>query len=49
LIDMIVSLGGKQRIPIREYYSNDKPYKMCYVEDPFEIVFEVYTHSYELS
>ena len=49
LIERIVSAGGKQRMPIREYYPNDKPYKMCYVEDPFGIVFEIYTHSYELT
>jgi len=49
LIDKIVSFGGKQRMPIREYYPNEKPYKMCYVEDPFGIVFEIYTHSYELT
>jgi hypothetical protein len=24
-------------------------FKMCYVEDPFGIVFEIYTHSYELT
>ena len=28
---------------------NDKPFKMCYAEDPFGIVFEIYTHSYELT
>ncbi|MFD0992952.1 lactoylglutathione lyase family protein [Tenacibaculum geojense] len=49
LVAKIVDNGGKQRMPIREYYPNDKPYKMCYVEDPFGIVFEVYTHSYELT
>ncbi|MBT8296439.1 MAG: lactoylglutathione lyase family protein [Gramella sp.] len=49
LIDKIVDYGGKQRMPIREYYPNEKPYKMCYVEDPFGIVFEIYTHSYELT
>ncbi|TRO63329.1 lactoylglutathione lyase family protein [Christiangramia sabulilitoris] len=49
LIDKIVAYGGKQRMPIREYYPNEKPYKMCYVEDPFGIVFEIYTHSYELT
>lgn len=49
LIEKIVSYGGKQRMPIREYYPKDKPYKMCYVEDPFGIVFEIYTHSYELT
>jgi hypothetical protein len=41
----IVSYGGKQRMPIREYYPKDKPFKMCYVEDPFQL-FSKYTHSY---
>lgn len=49
LVDKIVAHGGKQRMPIREYYPKEKPFKMCYVEDPFGIVFEVYTHSYELT
>lgn len=49
LTQKIVAAGGKQRMPIREYYPNDKPYKMVYVEDPFGIVFEIYTHSYELT
>lgn len=49
LIEKIVKAGGKQRMPIREYYPTEKPYKMCYVEDPFGIVFEIYTHSYELT
>ncbi|MGL4623822.1 MAG: VOC family protein [Culicoidibacterales bacterium] len=47
MVEKIVAHGGKQRMPIREYYPNEQPYKMCYVEDPFGIVFEVYTHSYE--
>lgn len=49
LTDKIVQYGGKQRMPIREYYPDEKPYKMVYVEDPFGIVFEIYTHSYELT
>ena len=49
LVQKIVDAGGKQRMPIRSYYPNEKPYKMCYVEDPFGIVFEVYSHSYELT
>lgn len=49
LIDKIIAHGGKQRIPIRSYYPGEKPYRMCYVEDPFGIVFEIYTHSYELT
>ena len=49
LTNKIVEHGGKQRMPIREYYPNEKPYKMVYVEDPFGVVFEIYTHSYELT
>ena len=49
LVEKIVAKGGKQRMPIREYYPNEKPYKMVYVEDPFGLVFEIYTHSYELT
>lgn len=48
LVERIVANGGKQRMPVREYYPNEKPYRMCYVEDPFGIVFEIYSHSYEL-
>jgi catechol 2,3-dioxygenase-like lactoylglutathione lyase family enzyme len=44
-----LSGGQKKRMPIREYYPNEKPFKMVYVEDPFGIVFEIYTHSYELT
>jgi len=49
LTENIVAHGGKQRMHIREYYPKEKPYKMVYVEDPFGIVFEIYTHSYELT
>jgi len=49
MIEKIVANGGKQRMPIREYYPNEKPYRMCYVEDPFGIIFEVYSHSYEVT
>lgn len=45
----VVELGGKQRMPIREYYPDDKPYRMVYMEDPFGNVFELYSHSYELT
>ena len=45
----IVAAGGKQRMPIRAYYPDEKPYKMVYVEDPFGNVFEIYSHSYELT
>jgi len=49
LVKKIVEHGGKQRMPIREYYPGDKPYRMCYVEDPFGNIFEIYSHSYELT
>jgi catechol 2,3-dioxygenase-like lactoylglutathione lyase family enzyme len=49
LTNKIVECGGKQRMPIREYYPTERPYKMVYVEDPFGIIFEIYTHSYELT
>ncbi|HSJ68829.1 MAG TPA: lactoylglutathione lyase family protein [Anditalea sp.] len=49
LIEKIEASGGKKRMPIREYYPNEKPFRMCYVEDPFGVVFEIYTHSYELT
>ncbi|GGB56482.1 MULTISPECIES: lactoylglutathione lyase family protein [Henriciella] len=49
MVEKIVRAGGKQRMPIREYFPGKKPYRMCYVEDPFGIVFEVYSHSYELT
>ncbi|BDD08393.1 glyoxalase family protein [Fulvitalea axinellae] len=49
LTKKIVEYGGKQRMPIREYYPNEKPFKMVYVEDPFGNIFEIYTHSYELT
>lgn len=49
LVAKIVEAGGKQRMPIREYYPGEKPFRMCYVEDPFGTVFEIYSHSYELN
>lgn len=49
LVEKIVAAGGRQRMPVREYYPGDKPYRMVYVEDPFGIVFEIYSHSYELT
>lgn len=48
LADLIVKNGGKQRMPVREYYPKEKPYKMVYCEDPFGNIIEIYTHSYEL-
>lgn len=49
LLKKIVENGGKQRMPVRYYYPGEKPYRMVYVEDPFGNVFELYSHSYELT
>lgn len=49
LAKKIVAAGGKQRMPVREYFPDEKPYCMVYVEGPFGIVFEIYSHSYELT
>lgn len=48
LVQKILDNGGKQRMPIMEYYPNEKPYKMVYMEDPWKNIIEIYTHSYEL-
>ena len=49
LVEKIVAHGGKQRMPIREYYPGEKPYRMVYCEDPFANLVEIYSHSYELT
>lgn len=49
LAQRIVAAGGKQRMPVREYFPGEKPYRMVYVEDPFGNVFEIYSHGYELT
>ena len=49
LLAKIIAHGGKQRMPVRYYYKDKKPYRMVYCEDPFGIVFEIYSHSYELT
>lgn len=49
LLEKIVAAGGRQRMPVRTYFPDEKPYRMVYVEDPFGIVFELYSHSYELT
>jgi lactoylglutathione lyase family protein len=48
-VKKIVANGGRQRMPIREYYPGERPYRMVYMEDPFGNVFELYSHSYELT
>ncbi|MEC2074020.1 lactoylglutathione lyase family protein [Alkalihalophilus marmarensis] len=49
LVEKIKAYGGKQRMPIREYYPGEKPYRMVYCEDPFGNLVEIYSHSYELT
>lgn len=49
LLARIIAAGGKQRMPVRTYFPDQKPYRMVYAEDPFGIVFELYSHSYELT
>lgn len=49
LAEKIVEAGGKKRMPIREYYPDEKPFKMVYMEDPFGNIIEIYSHSYELT
>ncbi len=49
LVEKIVEHGGKQRMPIREYYPGEKPYRMVYCEDPCGNLVEIYSHSYELT
>ena len=45
----IVAAGGRQRMPVREYFPGEKPYRMVYMEDPFGNILEIYSHSYELT
>ncbi len=49
LVAKILAAGGKQRMPVREYYPGEKPYRMVYMEDPFGNIIEIYSHSYELT
>jgi lactoylglutathione lyase family protein len=49
LAKKIVEAGGRQRMPVREYYPGEKPYRMVYMEDPFGNIIEIYSHSYELT
>ncbi len=49
-LKIIEAHGGKQRMQqVRHYYPDEKPYRMIYCEDPFGNVFELYSHSYELT
>ncbi len=49
LLERVVAAGGKQRMAVREFFPGEKPYRMVYVEDPFGNIFEIDSHSYELT
>ncbi|SDI47704.1 Glyoxalase/Bleomycin resistance protein/Dioxygenase superfamily protein [Alteribacillus bidgolensis] len=49
LVEKIKAHGGKQRMPVREYYTGEKPFRMVYCKDPFGNLVEIYSHSYELT
>ncbi|MBM7554336.1 lactoylglutathione lyase family protein [Thalassobacillus pellis] len=49
LLGKIVDYGGKQKMPVRYYYPDEKPYRMVYCEDPFGNLVEIYSHSYEMT
>ena len=49
LAERIVAAGGKQRMPVREYFPGEKPFRMVYMEAPFGNILEVYSHSYEMT
>lgn len=45
----IVAAGGKQRMPVLEYFPDEKPLRMVYMEDPFCIILAIDSHSYQLT
>ncbi|NQX83612.1 MAG: hypothetical protein HRS57_00280 [Mycoplasmataceae bacterium] len=49
LVKEVIKRGGKQLTNINYYCPGEKPYRMVYMEDLFGIVFEIYSHSYELT
>ena len=49
LVEKIVAAGGTADRLDRHGVPVAQRVRMCYVEDPFGIVFEVYSHSYELT
>jgi catechol 2,3-dioxygenase-like lactoylglutathione lyase family enzyme len=46
LVERIVATGGRMRSKIWTMFPG-KPYKICYCEDPFGNIVEVYSHSTE--
>jgi catechol 2,3-dioxygenase-like lactoylglutathione lyase family enzyme len=49
LVEKIVAHGGQRQLPLREYDEYEESSKTIYVEDPFGVVFEIVTHSYEMT
>jgi len=46
LAETIAASGGKQRSKVWQLWP-DKPYKVCYCEDPWGNIIEISSHSYE--
>lgn len=47
LANRIVESGGKKRMPVKEYYPDEKPYRIVYCEDPFGNLIEIRSHGFE--
>ena len=41
LVEEVIAHGGKQTMPIRQYYPGEKLYPMFDVEDPFGLIFKI--------
>ena len=47
LVGRIASSGGRQRSKIWRTDPSTNEYRLCYCEDPFGNIIEIYTHNYE--
>jgi catechol 2,3-dioxygenase-like lactoylglutathione lyase family enzyme len=47
-LEKLLTHGGKQRSPISKREVNGNIYGIVYAQDPFDNVFEIYTHGYEM-
>ena len=47
LAGRIASSGGRERSKIWRIDSRTEDYRLCYCEDPFGNIIEIYTHNYE--
>lgn len=45
----MVAAGGKQRMPVHEYFPGERPCRMVYREDPVGNILETYRDSYALT